>query len=127
MGGGIGLAGLSKQVIALDTWFELGRILSRFCRERDEPIFQGCCLYETSPLRHDALLFVRGRRERNRAFSAPINAMGLTVMTHQSTGRRILLSTRAHKRNYDALPFAGAGESAGAISGSAATNLAIGN
>jgi hypothetical protein len=55
MGSGIGLTGLSKEVIALDTWFELSRLLSGFRRERDEPIFQGCCLYETSPLCHGAL------------------------------------------------------------------------
>jgi hypothetical protein len=27
---GISLTGLSKQIIALDTWFELGRLLPRF-------------------------------------------------------------------------------------------------
>jgi hypothetical protein len=58
MGGGIGLTGRSKQVIALDTWCELGCLLSRFRCERDEPIFQGCCLYETPPFCHGALLSI---------------------------------------------------------------------
>jgi hypothetical protein len=62
MGGGIGLTGLSKQVIALDTRCELGRLRSRFRCERDEPILQGYRLYDTPPFCHGALLSVLRRK-----------------------------------------------------------------
>ena len=42
--------------------------------ELREAVLKGCGLLETSPLLHGALLSVRGRRERNRAFSSPIVA-----------------------------------------------------
>jgi hypothetical protein len=45
-----------------------------------KPIFQGECLFETSPYSHGALLSVGGRRERDRAISSPIDAIGRAAM-----------------------------------------------
>jgi hypothetical protein len=54
--------------------------LSHKLREGRQTIRQRFCLFETPPLVHGALLSLRGRRERNRAFSSPMNTSGRSVV-----------------------------------------------
>src|SRR5215475_12959329 len=53
MGGRIGAAGLSQKFVAFVTDDGL-RLAARFFRKRRQPIFQGYCLYETTPYCHGA-------------------------------------------------------------------------
>src|SRR5581483_3565463 len=63
---GVGLPRLAKQFVLLCASRQRCCLFPCILGERREPIFERCCLLETTPSYHGALLSLRGRRERNR-------------------------------------------------------------
>src|SRR5579871_2904857 len=81
MTGRIGLPRLAKQFVFLWAGCKTRSAKARILGECRKTILKRFCLLETTSLRHGALLSVRGRRERNRAFTSQIKATDRTVMS----------------------------------------------
>jgi hypothetical protein len=56
---GLGLPRLPQQVVLLWARLKLIGFVARFFGERDQPLFQGTGLCETTPLEHGAAPFLR--------------------------------------------------------------------
>lgn len=64
--------------------------------ERQQSLAERFSLLEITPLGHQALLSVRGRRERNQAFSSPIKAESRAVVVDNSAMAVVVLFTFIH-------------------------------
>jgi hypothetical protein len=65
MGRRVGLLGILEKHIAVRTWAQFIGLLTDFVCPCGKPISKRNSLFETTPLKHGALLSTRGRRERN--------------------------------------------------------------
>jgi hypothetical protein len=77
----LGVSKLLKQLIPVGAWRHCRRLFADADSPLRNPVLKGYWSFETMPLlRNGALLSVRGRRERCRAFSSQIKATDRAVM-----------------------------------------------